>query len=125
MSDNLWINLKILSKLPPYAKLNTQHELFYIEYNSLFSFTSIKRMIRGDNRSIAIKRIDKLVKESIEVLNNDSTIKTHLEGAMYGLENLKKTYSNDITTIASIDRIIDKIKANLHEEIFFWTQGSL
>ena len=75
MSDNLWINLKILSKLPPYAKLNTQHELFYIEYNSLFSFTSIKRMIRGDNRSIAIKRIDKLVKESIEVLNNDSTIK--------------------------------------------------
>jgi hypothetical protein len=124
MSDNLWINLKILSKLPPYAKLNTQHELFYIEYNSLFSFTSIKRMIRGDNRSIAIKRIDKLVKESIEVLNNDSTIKTHLEGAMYGLENLKKTYSNDITTIASIDRIIDKIKANLHEEIFMETSES-
>ena len=75
MSDNLWINLKILSKLPPYAKLNTQHELFYIEYNSFFSFTSIKRMIRGDNRSIAIKRIDKLVKDSIEALNDDSTIK--------------------------------------------------
>jgi len=118
MTDNLWINLKILSKLPPYAKLNTQHELFYIEYNSLFSFTSIKRMIRGDNRSIAIKRIGKLVKDSIEALNDDSTIKTHLEGAMYGLENLKKTYSNDITTIASIERIIDKIKGNLHEEVF-------
>lgn len=116
MSDNLWINLKILSKLPPHAKLNTQHELFYIEYNSLFSFTSIKRMIRGDNRTIAIKRIDKLVKDSVDALNNDSTIKTHLEGAMYGLENLKKTYSNDITIIASIDRIIDKIKVNLHEE---------
>ena len=78
MSDNLWINLKILSKLPPYAKLNTQHELFYIEYNSLFSFTSIKRMIRGDNRSIAIKRIDKLVKESIEVLNNDKEMSEKL-----------------------------------------------
>ena len=118
MSDNLWINLKILSKLPPHAKLNTQHELFYIEYNSLFSFTSIKRMIRGDNRTIAIKRIDKLVKDSVDALNNDPTIKTHLEGAMYGLENLKKTYSNDITIIASIDRIIDKIKVNLHEEVF-------
>ena len=124
MSDNLWINLKILSKLPPYAKLNTQHELFYIEYNSFFSFTAIKRMIRGDNRSIAIKRIDKLVKDSIDALNDDSTIKTHLEGAMYGLENLKKTYSNDITTIASIDRIIDKIKVNLHEEIFMETSES-
>ena len=43
---------------------------------------------------------------------------------MYGLENLKKTYSNDITTIASIDRIIDKIKANLHEEIFMETSES-
>lgn len=124
MSDNLWINLKILSKLPPHVKLNTQHELFYIEYNSLFSFTSIKRMIRGDNRSIAIKRLDKLVKDSIEALTSDSTIKTHLEGAIYGLENLKKTYSNDITTIASIDRIIDKIKANLHEEIFMETSES-
>ena len=124
MSDNLWINLKILSKLPPYAKLNTQHELFYIEYNSFFSFTAIKRMIRGDNRSIAIKRIDKLVKDSIDALNNDSTIKTHLEGAMYGLENLKKTYSNDITTIASIDRIIDKIKVNLQEEVFMETSES-
>ena len=124
MSDNLWINLKILSKLPPYAKLNTQHDLFYIEYNSFFSFTSIKRMIRGDNRSIAIKRIDKLVKDSIEALNDDSTIKTHLEGAMYGLENLKKTYSNDITIIASIDRIIDKIKVNLQEEVFMETSES-
>ena len=124
MSDNLWINLKILSKLPPHAKLNTQHELFYIEYNSSFSFTAIKRMIRGDNRSIAIKRIDKLVKDSIDALNDDSTIKTHLEGAMYGLENLKKTYSNDITTIASIDRIIDKIKVNLQEEVFMESSES-
>ena len=43
---------------------------------------------------------------------------------MYGLENLKKTYSNDITTIASIDRIIDKIKANLQEEVFMESSES-
>ena len=35
MSDNLWINLKILGKLPPYSKLNTQHDLFYIENRKL------------------------------------------------------------------------------------------
>ena len=118
MSDNLWINLKILGKLPPYSKLNTQHDLFYIENNTVFSFTPIKRMIRGDNRSIAIKKLNRLIKDSIDVLNKDSTIKNHLENAIYGLENLKKTYSNDITTIASIDRIIDKIKENFKEEIF-------
>ena len=31
MNDNLWINLKVLSQLPAFAKLNTFHELFYIE----------------------------------------------------------------------------------------------
>ena len=31
MNDTLWINLKVLGKLPAFAKLNTFHELFYIE----------------------------------------------------------------------------------------------
>ena len=37
---------------------------------------------------------------------------------------MEKTYSNDITIIASIDRIIDKIKANLQEEVFMEASDS-
>ena len=71
MNDNLWINLKVLGKLPPFAKLNTYSELFYIESTKFYSPTAFWRMIRGDSRSLAIKRINALIEKATFSLSKD------------------------------------------------------
>ena len=122
MSDDiLWINLKVLGKLPPFAKLNTYSELFYIESTKFYSPTGIWRMIRGDSRNLAIKRINTLIEKATFILSqnkdkNQNLIK-HLQCAMNGLENMKKTYQDDITTIAAIERLLDKIQILVSNDV--------
>jgi len=125
----VWINLKILSKIPPYHRLNTQHELFSIEQNSFWNPSSLWRFVRGDNRALAIKRIGSLVEKATLMLDKSAAdnwppsansaptdpvyenLLQHLRGAKHGLINLKKTYEDDFTTNASLDRLLDKINA--------------
>ena len=112
MIDSLWINLKVLGKLPPFAKLNTYSELFYIETPKFYKPTSLWRMLRGDSRHLAIKRINGLIEKATFELakQKNKNLINHLNLATHGLENMKKTYQDDITTIAAIERLLDKIK---------------
>ena len=56
MNDNVWINLKVLSQLPAFAKLNTFHDLFYIEKPTFYNPIGLWRMLRGDNCQLAVKK---------------------------------------------------------------------
>jgi len=112
--DAIWINLKILAKLPPFHRLNTQNELFYIESNTIWYPASVLRWLRGDNRVLSIKRIDELICKGSELLKKmedkeKENMLTHLIESRNGLNNLKQTYESDLTIIASIDRLLDKI----------------
>lgn len=117
--DVVWINLKILAKLPPYARLNTKNALFAIEPNNSWSTSFLWRFIRGDNRQDALKRIDDLVKSAYELhgtLEDErdrESLLDHLRGAIGGMMGMKKTYEHDVQTIASIDRLLDKVHAGL------------
>jgi len=109
--DKIWINLKILSRLPAFSKLNTHHELFYIEKSSFIWPLGIVRLIRGDSRDLSIRRIDGIIAKAQLLLEKQSNnhLISHLIGAAQGLQNMKKTYQDDLTMIASIDRLLDKI----------------
>ena len=117
--DVVWINLKVLAKIPPYHRINTQNELFYIEKNTLWHPSSLWRFFRGDNRELAIKRIDDLIEKAtvmLEKVTPESVYENllqHLRNAENGLVNLQKTYVDDFTTNASIDRLLDKIHSLL------------
>jgi hypothetical protein len=112
--DVIWINLKVLSKIPPFHRLNTQNELFYIESNSFFHPAFLLRWVRGDNRILTVKRIDELISKSAEMIDrldgeSVKSLKQHLTDSQRGLINMKQTYEGDITIISSIERLIDKI----------------
>ena len=112
--DVVWINLKVLAKIPPFNRLNTQNELFYIETNSFFHPAFILRWIRGDHRILTVKRIDELISKSSDLiaqLEGEAAehLKKHLSDSQRGLLNMKQTYEGDITIISSIERLIDKI----------------
>lgn len=122
MNDTLWINLKVLGKLPAFAKLNTFHELFYIETGTFYNPIGIWRLLRGDNRTLALKRINMLIEQAKLVLSlHENTaleinLTNHLYKSIEGVSNLKKTYENDETTIAALDRLLDKIKNLIKDE---------
>jgi len=116
MNDNLWINLKVLGQLPAFAKLNTFHELFYIEKTTFYNPVGLWRMLRGDSRILALKKIDGLIEKAKLVISSfentaiEENLKQHLVNSIKGINNLKKTYEDDPTTIAALERLLDKIK---------------
>ena len=114
-AETVFINLKILSALPPYARLNTCHELFQIEVDNTWSISWVWRLLRGDNRREAVKRIDSLVDSATAYIAEASgkekaRMRQHVAGAKQGCNNLRETYRKDYTTLASLDRILDKME---------------
>ena len=123
MNDNVWINLKVLSQLPAFAKLNTFHDLFYIEKPTFYNPIGLWRMLRGDNRQLAIKRIDGLIEKAKLVISSfentaiEQNLKSHLKDSVKGINNLKKTYEDDPTTLAALERLLDKIKNLINDDL--------
>ena len=110
--DVIWINLKVLAQLPPYCRLNTQHDLFVIEHITWLS--AFTRWLRGSSRTCCVQRIDDLIDDTSEMVDHaDEAVAQrlvqHLQLAKEGLCNLQRTYETDLTTKATIARILDKI----------------
>ena len=112
--DVLWINLKVIAQLPPYCRLNTQHELFAIEHITWFS--ALTRWFRGASRGCCVQRVDDLIDDTEAMLADTDNERTrlqvvqHIQAAKQGLCNLQRTYEADLTTKATIARILDKME---------------
>ena len=90
MNDNLWINLKVLGQLPAFAKLNTFHELFYIEKSTFYNPIGLWRMLRGDSRTLTLKRINKLLEQASLILtsNKETTLEINLQSHLKKAKNM-------------------------------------
>ena len=115
--DNAFVNLKVLSKLQPFERLNTKQTLFYVESDSQFPYlVFVFRWWRSDGRSHMVTRLRELydyVVEYLESTDDEPTatrIQEHLYASAGGLENLKKTYAGDMTTVSQLENLYDKIK---------------
>lgn len=119
--ERLLINLKIISQIQPYQKINAKSEFISIEYYHWLS--SISRWLRTDDRHICLKRLSEITVECKTVLKNlrheksnidhekiEKRIQKGMHESIKGLMNLKKTYENDTTTLAYLDIIIENIK---------------
>lgn len=108
--DDVWINLKILSGLPPHKRLNTASKLYYQEEDSVW--TTIRRSLTSACREQTVGTIDELImrcKRAFDEHGEIPKLAKHIEAAKAGVKNLRKTYSGDPTTQASIDRLLDKM----------------
>ena len=112
-NESIFINLKILAAVPPFARLNTCHELFQIEVDAPWSISWMWRLLRGDNRHEAVKRISALIDNARAIATSESQeatrMKAHVEKALQGIAHLRETYRNDFTVLASLERIADKM----------------
>lgn len=127
--EPLYVNLKVLSKLQPYQRLNTRHTLFQVtpvETNNRLTeyFTHmpewLRRWLEGSTRDSDFNRIRDLVYKSFKTMERKSDrqkIITHLKEAIGGLNNLKKTYENDLTYMARITTLVDDIKEHVGNHV--------
>jgi hypothetical protein len=116
--DHLWINLKILARLPAHCRLNCQDDLFRLQPNTWWE--SVRRTLQGARRGWCVARVDELVGKAQQHAVNfprarESMVK-HLLAAAEGLRNLQVTYEHDVTTQAAVERVLDKIT-------FFTSEG--
>jgi len=122
--DTTLVNLKVISKLEPSVKLETDGVLFTQVEWSLFP-ESVRRWWTGQSRQNTINKIKQTYKNSFALINgDDNTTKSRVLEAMAesltGLKNLKQTYAGDNTITSQIDVMIEDInsKINVNEEVF-------
>lgn len=120
--ESLFVNLKILSKIEAYQKVNTRGSLFKISpiedggYISSFTPQWLQRWMVGASRESDFSRIRDLYMlafQRLEEKHDVENLKRHLEQSKKGLINLKKTYENDVTLQCRIDTLIERVDQNI------------
>jgi hypothetical protein len=114
MNANTIINLKVITCLEPFQKLNTRAPLFQIK-NYRYLPEWLCRFIDGSSRDSDFGRINDLYAAAIRD-KKQPNMEAHLRTSVRGLESLKKTYENDTTTVARIETLIEHIKHEIGEE---------
>ena len=124
--DQVLTNLKIMSQIKKGEKIKTNTPILEIDKRYL---TSIRRWWGNDSRCSTIDFFTKVVNTSFEIIDktyNEKKADTYyfneensrilqrfsleMTNACKGLNNLKETYTNDVTTTSQIDIMIEKIK---------------
>ena len=101
-SDYLLASLKILSSLQEGQKISTTRQgLIGIDVRP----TSLKRWFYGNSRHMTLLYITSIVHEALFY----GTMQAELLAAKIGIATLKITYCTDISFVASVDVLINKI----------------
>jgi len=141
MTDNLLVNLKIISKISPRNRLKLLHSSSTIEPDTMFSW--ISRWYNGDSRGNTVQFIKSVISDSIKITNDlmNSThvninigatkkntyeetefikalnvlqlIHEEMAHSKVGLKNLQLTYENDIQIVSQLEVQINKIDGHL------------
>ena len=106
--DEVIINLKLLESVGKLQKIVTRDAYLNVEARSLVP-ECLRRWRRGDDRDAAVRKINIVVNAGILLVPANASMKTYLQKAVAGIENLKETYSPCRQTCARLDAILDKI----------------
>lgn len=113
--DATLVNLKVISKLEPSVKLETDGILFQQIEWSIFPEWA-RRWWYGQSRYTTLNKIKQLYKNSFALVNNNTIEQTSLNRvfealheSIDGLVKLKQTYASDSTITAQLDVIIEDV----------------
>lgn len=107
--DEIIVNLKVLAELEQNKKLITKETFLNVE-KSYFIPESVRRFCRGDSRDETIKKVDLVINNALEKLEDNPILKEFIISASKGINNLKQTYTDCNQTKARLDTILVKIE---------------
>ena len=118
--QSAYINLKLLSSVEPYNKIQTKHKFFQIIGPTGMIPVWLQRWWNGENREallVDLRQLFVFVNDQICDAGVDASIKfrlkEHLLQSLKGLASLRKTYEDDKTTCAKLDLLEDSVNAIL------------
>jgi len=117
-SEEVIINLKLLSQVEKGQKLITRDAYLNIEGPYIFIPEFVRRWRRQDSRHETVKCINRIVNDAITISAKDPSMKPYLDKAIQGIINLKETYSMCHQTCARLDMILDKMMPFKMEDSF-------
>ena len=128
LEDTL-LNLKIISNIKENDKLNSLGKI--VKINQPYMLQGLERWYNKESRDNTVEKLDSIVNNSFELTEiilarekdeneDDKSLKENnnqifqnllyeMTNSLLGLENLKKTYKDDITISSKLDIIIKKM----------------
>lgn len=131
ISDKLFINLKIISKIQKNGRITRSHDgIISLDYYTFYQ--PLKRFVSQDSRKQSVFEINSIVSEAINTIdsiinskymnstycNTDEYFRNYedivlltdsISKAKVGIENLKFTYSTDLNIESQLDIILLKM----------------
>ena len=125
--DNVIANMKVIAMVQSNAKLCIRKGQLAVDVDDRFQ--SVRRWIYKDSRDTIIMHIRNTINNAIKIskgllkdeissdLKNWTLIRMNEEmrACEIGLVNLKTTYIGDSSTVAGLDVLIDRLKANYED----------
>jgi hypothetical protein len=130
------LNLKILSKIKEHDKLSTNDTIIKIDSPSIFQ--GMTRWINSEGRGVTLERLKEIIDNTLDIteklLDSEKIKKDYnskdleennsqifqkfiieMTNCLLGLENLKKTYGEDILIASQIDLLLKKITIRIEK----------
>ena len=130
------LNLKILSKIKEHDKLSTNDKIIIIDSPSIFQ--GMTRWINSEGRGVTLERLKEIIDDTLDIteklLDSEKIKKDYnsrdleennsqifqkfiieMTNCLLGLENLKKTYGEDILIASQIDLLLKKITIRIEK----------
>ena len=101
------VNLRIISCLKPGERICTRDTMWRVVPPSVRE--AIGRWLFGDNRQADLERIRNLYEHATREIA-DAQNRHIIQASLRGLEALRSTYKNDITSRCQIDQLISSVK---------------
>jgi hypothetical protein len=133
--DNCLLNLKIISKLEENDKLITNQDVLKIDKPVIFQ--GIKRWYSKEGRDTTMDKLNEIFNESFKITdelllneksqqNNDNNLNdsnsqifqkfiVEFTNSINGIDNLKKTYKDDVPMKSQLDMIGSKLTNRLEK----------
>ena len=135
IEDNI-LNLKIISKIKEHDKLCTHDKIIKIDPPSILQ--GVNRWINSEGRGVTLDKLKNIINNSLSIteklLENEKFKKENnikdleennsqifqkfiieMTNCLLGLENLKKTYNEDILITSQIDLLLKKITIRIEK----------
>jgi len=113
LSETIMINLKVMTQLEPYVKLDTSKSLFRAYSTNHYTPSWLRRWWFGSSRIVDMSKVHQLYQNAIELIYTEhhdlDRIKEDLLASVKGIKNLKITYQDDTTISSQLDVILGNI----------------
>ena len=109
MEQEILTCLKIISMIREGQKVSVRDGVLRLEYSSSGLWSAVKRWVFSDSRHVTMTYIQNIILNAL-----DRKIQPrYLSEAMHGLNSLKVTYSKDVSVVARLTVLEEKVEEYL------------